>query len=446
LRWDEAQNRILALLVATSLLFTIKIWLGVPSWAASFEPFSPRIDKTQDAGLLALLSPRLILVHSGAETHHGLLRGTEDYAHLWQQGKLLSRVCQAVSGPRRDATAAEVQQARSEANSVEIVFQDTYPLAGVWRLAGVEQNDADILIDRIIIAIQKTPVVYVRILPRLQYAAFSVRADADLGDLAKAPLSPAAPRYVELPEEIGDVRIASGTFVPRDARPMSLMSVQRDPTGATALLSTFFVDVSMLRKVEERDGALIYSDGRRGIRIYPSGAVDYGQPQSGAAEPDKMAAIEKAALFSIDHGGLPGTAYVDRVFPQKSGTSEGTRVRFNFTYAGIPVISSRGVIEVLVGSKGAETFLRNFRLPTDAAGDPGSVLTYREALLALSDKRAKVFGNAAPGPLLAMGLAYLSPGPEEGIEPLRPVWELDFLEWSVTVDAYTGAVSRRAGP
>jgi hypothetical protein len=113
----------------------------------------------------------------------------------------------------------------------------------------------------------------------------------------------------------------------------------------------------------------------------------------------------------------------------------------------MPVVGPRGIIEVTVSPKGVESFVRNFRLPSGPAGPPKRVISAEEVLISIAAARQQLFSDQDPGQIISMQLAYLNSGPEEGLEPLVPVWAVEFdLGHSIVVNAYTGAAERRVAP
>ncbi|MDP2856784.1 MAG: hypothetical protein Q8P50_02270 [Bacillota bacterium] len=445
--WDLTQDRALAFLVALSLLLTLRIWLGIPVWDAGFEPFNPRTDPPADLGLGNILAPGVILVHQGRDAHYGLPNGSEDFNAVWQGGKALVQILAATSGVRKQAPqAAEIAQARTEGPSLEFVFDEAYQLSSLARALGAEAQEADVTVDRLIMLASKTPTVYVRTSPKLEYIAYTVKPEStEVFGLAKKGLSASVPRYSELPKSIGELQVTPGTYALRDTPQVALLNVQADPTPAAGVLSTFFVDLQILRTIVERDGATIYSDGKRGARVYPAGAVEYSQPQPGDPEADKVVAIERAARFAVQHGGLPATACVDKVITG-SKAGESTRVQFGFRFSGTPIIGARGIISVSLNNKGVEAFLRSFRLPIGQGGQYRSVLSPRDTLATIAGQSAKLFGDVSPGQVISMELVYLVGAPADPVEPLKPVWKVEFSSGaSLVADAYTGQATRRSG-
>ncbi len=444
--WDLAQDRGLAVLVALSLLLTLRIWLGIPMWDAGFEPFNPRTSNPPDPGLNNVLAPGVILIHQGRDVHYGLSNGTDDFNAVWQGGKTLVQALSGISSLRRDAPpATEIAQARTDGPSLEFVFDEGYQLSTLAKVLNAELQEADVTVDRLIMLASKTPVIYMRTYPKQEYLAYTVKAEqAEVFSVAKKGVSASVPRYAELPKSVGELLVSPGTYALRDTLQMPLLNVQADPTPADGVLSTFFVDLKMLRTIVERDGATIYSDGKRGARAYPAGAVEYSQPQPGDPEPDKVSAIDRAARFAVQHGGLPATACVDKVIPGTK-TGESTRVLFGFRFSGILVIGVRGIISVSLNNKGIEAFLRNFRIPIGQTGTYRSVLSARDTLVSIGSQADMLFGDVSPGQVISMELAYLVGAPTDQVEALKPVWKIEFSSGaSVVADAYTGLATRRS--
>lgn len=107
-------------------------------------------------------------------------------------------------------------------------------------------------------------------------------------------------------------RLEPWLMVPTDRE---LPEVQTPGNGALdrrARVVRFFPDMTVVREIVESDGPVIFTDGRKALRIYPGGALEYRAPQpQGAAQPEvrqerpvtpdeMLSALQTAQRFASD--------------------------------------------------------------------------------------------------------------------------------------------------
>jgi regulatory protein YycH of two-component signal transduction system YycFG len=214
------------------------------------------------------------------------------------------------------------------------------------------------------------------------------------------------------------------------------------------MLRSFFIDTSVLRQIEERDGAVIYTDGRKGLRVYSYSRIEYTAPQQ-AAMPASSDPLGLSLEYVREHGGwLPNSLLWD-YRKEAAGGAVGDRLGFTATLETMPVFFGPRpdpLIEVVVNGDAVSWYERRIPSPEDEPRRKMGVIAAREALRSVlryweqtgsedpsvSDQKAEVVG-------LHLGYFGLSDG--ESSQYLYPSWFIHFKDMeTIAVNANTGMV------
>ncbi len=90
--------------------------------------------------------------------------------------------------------------------------------------------------------------------------------------------------YFQLSEDLfylsgeASVVIQDPIFLPTEPLIMTRLALKPETYNRDQLLKTFFVDYSLARIIEEKDGGLIYTDGEKGLRL-TSSSIEYSNPR-----------------------------------------------------------------------------------------------------------------------------------------------------------------------
>lgn len=398
---------------------------------------------------------------------------------------------QGADGLRTNAlTAEELESVRGEAG-IELIFMRPLPLDGFFKAAGYDVSGSDwtALARRILIAREPAPSepssssppsqglkgqgqkegeskrsigVWAEVLPGGEYVRLPMRAeevrfkrvlrkDFPTSLLAEEiePLSPPVPD------------IPSGLYVlrrPPRTGPLGITWEAPAPGVLESMLRSFFIDLTVLRQIEERDGAVIYTDGRRGLRVYPYGMIEYTappQPVSPApASPQGPTALSDALALSFEfvdlHGGwLPNCLLWDFGEEASGGTQAGSAaglaMRFSAAVGTMPVFlghNAEPLIEVVVSRGGVSWYKRC--VPSPGAEPRGRMETLRasNALRALFEHRKVTGGNSEKTTRVeGIHLGYFGLPDGESSQFLYPAWFVHLGDGSVVaVNANTGMV------
>lgn len=217
------------------------------------------------------------------------------------------------------------------------------------------------------------------------------------------------------------VAFAPGVFLPREAPLVQTWrgQVARVPPREEA--AVFFSDMSLVREIQERDDAFIYTDGQRALRVYPSGRLEYSFPElePSPEAPEPGAAWERARGFLGQHGGWPSSLALGSL--QVSG--EEVSIALYQHHQGLVLLEAGPALHLTVGGSGV-SFLERQRvedLDSQAAG--------REAVDVLEVSRDWVRqGPEEELTVQAVRLALVGQVQSGGQADFEPVWWLETRE------------------
>ena len=368
------------------------------------------------------------------------LPASAGYRDLWETGcaggVVLAGLGPAAREPVRDAEA----RALEEAAFLEARFSAPLPGQTVARAYGI-RGDLPNGVEGLLVTPGRWPFVAVRCEGRLY--PLEGTADRDYRLLAQLLSSLEAPEAVE---KAGGLPVVSPAlpegweagprlWVPKVAAVPRLATGFVPPPGyGQALVGRFFADPGVVRRIEERDGATIFTDGRSGLRVYPSGALEYSTPRPtgtrGSIEPD--AALSVALSFLAGHGGVPPGMVLWECRPARLDEERAWTLEMGFLVNGMLAVAPGGAAGMAVGEQGLYEYRTAAWTPWREPGGSHRIMSAQDALARLGphhSRRVRV---------LDVYLAYA--GPPAAAGELRPVWivRTDGDRWAV--DAVTGQV------
>ncbi len=209
-----------------------------------------------------------------------------------------------------------------------------------------------------------------------------------------------------------------------EAREISLV---QETLPRKDLVHAFFLDPAMARRIEERDGAIYYTDGKKGLRLYAGGALEYTAPGL-EVFPNRLSyasALLQAAENQCLYGGWPAGTFLER----REKTSAGYRFFWRSYFYGLPLLRTDSSCEMLVNDKGMPYYRRNFYL---YAGEARGVFLpfapYTHALFQVIALHRPLFAGEE-ATLLAVEPVYrlLRNGPGAGLIAV-PAWKVHYAE------------------
>lgn len=443
MRWvDTGLNTMLALLVAGSLALTGYLWFAPalgevqPRRERALPPPAATDARPAAPELAELVDPVRILLHLDERVHTAVHPGSPLYRRsMWVMRPLLSTLQIPAFAALSPVGSHVVEQAWQEGPGIDLIFNVTLPLSqwgAHWQAEGI-RADLELPVNRVFLHVGEAPALYLIGPTGMFRAPLPPERDRHkvrflLWDQDPAGVAP----YRALPRQLGSLRTAPGVFVPEQPPALAVLDTRVEGPSPAYLLPRLFADLSVVRQVEERDGAIIYTDGMRALRVYPAGGLEYTAPELGEPQPppDYDAALQMAYEFVAQHGGWPEGLFLSEV------TRESDRLRLTFDQReGRHLLV--GPVPALVVEATRERvvyFYRALHSAVEVAAPPRRLISIEWTLSAVLGAVGGHSGRIAD----AYPVYWSAPGP--GAQ-MRPVW-LVLLENRppVWVDGHTGQI------
>ncbi len=138
------------------------------------------------------------------------------------------------------------------------------------------------------------------------------------------------------------VAITGAIFLPQDQVDMVRLPVKPETINKEQLLKTFFIDYSLARSIEEKDGAVIYTDGERGLRL-TTGGFEYSHPrlEEGEANQTIAEALNRSGALISYHGGWPAGLRLEKIEQARRGRSVTYSAQWRMYHLGYPLYAAK---------------------------------------------------------------------------------------------------------
>ncbi|HHV07876.1 MAG TPA: hypothetical protein GXX69_06650 [Firmicutes bacterium] len=425
---ERIKTVLLFVLVGISLFLSLLIWEGLPVpttpssnppsggtfWGASLDP-------------LELMVPARIIVHLDEGRHSLLYPDGSLFNRAWRP---VLDVLQQLGGRRTEelklqpADLSQWQEAQ-KGIGLELVFD--FPVDGqMWGYSlGYNQKlSLNWPVKRMIIQTSPEPVLVLASssgddFVRLEIPGNSENLATVLEELAGDDL----PRYVQLDDT---PHAPFGIYIPEQDLSYPLLRMTGEKLQPNVVAGSFFADLSLTRCINERDGATIYSDGRRGVRVWPEGLVEYSAPEvlQGVRLPHTQA-LSRAIRFVTQHGGWFHNMRLAQLEEVSSGTAQMFyRLGFRQYECGLPVAGFQ--VELELSDRGVASYRREMLVSERmATKDILSVTELQENLASMVADGVKVT-DVYPG--------YTTEDDHQVVgRLLRPAWLVELQDGQVKV-------------
>lgn len=424
---ERIKTALLVLLVAISVFLSLLIWQGLPPPAAPSSSshlggtfWGPGMDP------LELMVPARIIVHLGEGKHSMLYPNSYLFDRTWQQVlDVLQQLGwrQTAELELETADLKEWQEAQED-QGLELIFD--FPSNGELWSHVLEYSHTlafDRPIKRILLQIGSEPALLLASGPGDALSRLELYGDGESLSAALKELSSGEiPEYVRAADTPG---APFGIYLPAADPTYPVLRVEGEEIEPKVAAGSFFADLSLTRCINERDGATIYSDGRRGVRVWPEGRVEYNAPEvlKGVRLPLAQA-LSRSVRFVTQHGGWfhnMRLAKLEEVSTAASGVYY--RLAFRQYEYGLPVSGSQ--VELELSDRGVASYRREISVPERRAGsNPLSLSELKDSLASLVSEGKPVL-DVYPG--------YVLEQDREKVRLLRPVWLVEMQNGRVEV-------------
>lgn len=460
----------LIFLVAVSLMLTGQLWFNIRYAGSEIERPATLVGLVPGDRAGPRVQPLRIIVHYGEDRHSALKPGNREFDALWAAtGRLLAAYGRGrLPGDSVESSPVELARWRRDTTGVEVMLPFAQDLPGWLDLLAAENRDAGATrqdnraINRLAMFLDGPDLVFllggqnmvgVRVRPGDLDAARGEFTASSLRDLVHRLDGAEPASYRELRGAEAGVGVAPGTYVPAVVPALPMVLTSAPPYRPEDLAWSFFGDRGAVRKFEESDGARVYTDGRRGSRVYSSGAVDFIFPRDaqGPLQMAPAAAVKKAGDFVGGHGGWPNGSFLYDLKPyyaqgsfnlQTGAERSGYIAQFGIFHHGYPVLGQDAPIEVRLNEQGVVYYGRLARAPDDREVLSFVGISAEAALQALVDGWPPLYRRSLGDvTVVDMFLAYYSGRRDARVYLFRPVWTVVLDDGTVAfVDAQSGTL------
>jgi len=451
---------LLVIVVGASLVLSGMVWfgsVGVNQYAPPVEYYQFVSEEGRSKDLSQLLTPSRLIVHLGGDRHTVFMPTYAGYdTVLAAYTEALEQLDAAGPLALEPATTEAIESLRG-GQGIEAALPLALPLAdwlSVWNhpAAAEQMPEADRLLetDRLLFfwgqdAAAAGPRAFMAV-PGGAYLELPLAGQLDalrqeVANLARSQQM----EYVALPTRLSGLTVNDGIYVRKDAVYLAAIGIKPEEPDAEALARSFFRNWAVVRKVEERDGTVIFTDGQRVLRCYPSGAIEFTQPPlpvagtGRQAPPSALDVLQESGEFITFHRGWPTSCYpTGVVLPQDPGGD--VALAYSWRYRGYPIVGVREAITMKLEGRHVTCYTRYVPYPTGVQSQPAPAVGARQHVLQrLAEQGSVRHGRLADERVTNVYLAYLCNRHDAGAESLVPVWVVEFARGiEVFLNAHTG--------
>lgn len=418
---DSVLGWILIALVGISLFLSYAIWAQIPGGLPTFK--DAKTDNKLD--LATVVSPIKIAVHLGNSSHTIIKNSSHFYDEIVKYSDNALALLWSENLPETVDLSSDYF---THKKGIEVFYPTPLPAPFIKQLLDVETKDSldDKLIDSYIIIKNKYSVeLFLRDDEDNYYKVGGNLESPELDELIDGIADTNPPMYANLPSGNANISISPNTYVSLQHYELPVYSLNDDKNQEDHQVEKFFNDFSIVRRIQEKDGAVIYTDGQRGLRIYPNGALEYNFP--GNKEKKDLGfydTLNIAVDFINTRGGWPQEAYLSSFSLEKSDDSVIYKFNFRIRLEGYPVISDEEYFCVSVEGNQVKNFYKNI-IKAETTGQTMDLISPIRALdIAVAQKNVKKIDDIYP--------AYYIKN-----NSINPVWIIKSGESEIIISNYS---------
>lgn len=444
---ERLKSVILLTLVLTSLYMTGQLWRDI--YSPPQQPTSG-IDVTSPEPL-ALLVPVAATLHTDSAARQ-FAPGDPGYSVAWDGFRSIIQGAHLVSV--RLTNEAEWKKAMNS-SSVELRLAGKVQLRMWLEALGIQPNylSSEYSFDRVLFSTNSsnvyfwdsatsTFVIWDNIAPKDDPNRVKDRAAMVVSSLNTLG-SGYSLRLLDPPYR---AMAAPWVYIPRNPGDWPQLWARSEKSKSQQLVSSFFNDWSLVRRIGMRDGRIHYTDGNRGVDLDLDGAIEFYEEQwfkPGADIHRTASMIFSSGLsFVARHGGWPDEA---RLTLMEAQLSKQGIPYWHFEFAPfttvvvgnirhyVPIVTYRQQIAVGVTERAASPaleYLRYLYYPLGTGASPITLMSAERALM-VAEK------SLIPDKMITnMYVGYYQREIDQAEELLFPVWVIEQGQHKILVHGY----------
>ncbi|HHX87240.1 MAG TPA: hypothetical protein GX693_03555, partial [Firmicutes bacterium] len=210
----------------------------------------------------------------------------------------------------------------------------------------------------------------------------------------------------------GLLTVKGDLAVPISPVEMSEFYLQKESLDQERLVDAFFVDRSLVRKIQEKTGAVIYTDGAKGLRIKE--AVEFSDPvqEHSFTSLSYLSALSTVSKHICSYGGWPEELRLQRLVRNSTGKERRPLYRAYWEYYrdGYPLVGPNQAVFSVFSSSGLVEYRRLIHVFQSPAEKSYQVAPYDKAIEASVEIYNERYEQAEHLTLEAIDLAYAESG------------------------------------
>lgn len=329
---ERAKTILLVFLVVLSVALSFFLWYGmarpyVASSAGDSREISPAV-------LSGVLKPEDIVINFGGMNHTPILNDS-GFQSAWREFQNI--VFQGTGNP---TTVSESDfMAATDYRSITYKFAFPIPLS-YFNEAGMIKSDLPVnTIKDVIVLSGNSPTYYI-------YDGFESYVRMNLGyknngiETIISVNEEDTPQYSTAKDLGFTDSMRYDVLLPLDTEDIEIPVIELkipDDFEINALVSRFFDSGSVVRSIREVSGDMVFTDGRKGLKIYGDGRLEYTYGTASPARVDDITAVKAASSFIMKN--LPEIKNVSLAGIEEE--QDGYSIRYNVRYNGLPVYSKQ---------------------------------------------------------------------------------------------------------
>jgi regulatory protein YycH of two-component signal transduction system YycFG len=338
---ENIKSTILILLVISSLLLTYQLWYGHKPVELISDDSYERVETESPRSLEQVVTPEAIVVPF--ENGYYLYReGETEYYILWET--LLSLLY------KLDQEMITDNQDLNEGIPVILTCLLDPALPVGDELVALQDINGE-LVNRIEL-LKAGETFYLKFIGVDLQATLTARTSAAESDLLNNLLqvNSEADRtsYRQLTVETilavlnREIEIETSIYIPLEDQFFPRLIVRPETIEREQVLKTFFVDYNLARAIEEKGGAVIYTDGERGLRLTAKG-LEYSHPRldEGQVNQTLQEAIYNCGSLISLHGGWPSGLRLESIALADTNRVTAYDAQWRMYHKGFPIYTAK---------------------------------------------------------------------------------------------------------
>jgi len=360
------------------------------------------------------ISPKKILVYFGNSFSTLLKPSSPLYEKTWDVARELLRTS---SNASPELIGNISRESFKRIKGLEVFFPTPLPANFLKQIFNMENSDLSSLdgklIDSFLLMEDKNYSVCLADNEGLLYKIGEALDEQVLNSIIKEIDSSDPPLYANLTADV-NLKVVGDVYVSLSPYELPVYTVKWEQISEEQIATKFFPDFSITRRIQERDGTVIYTDGQQGLRFYNDGSLEYNMPVS--RDMKKVQSFYESFKTAVDfiaaHGGLPTNAYLAS-YEEQSDPSAATYVfKFKISANGFKIINMDDFVNITVEGGQVKNYFRNPTFSTRQIGILDLMTPVEVLNTAVSTKNIKIVNDIYPAYMLESG-------------ELKPVWVVE---------------------